>query len=531
MKITLKDIIDLEYLVDLDHDVTDPEDTLKKRDREIYSSIGPGITKNGPLVLHWIKARRAQVFKESDNPAMLPGALFNILYNHMAMLLVICGLVLGGTIVSSFLAYHGSHPINVTLFTCVFIILPFMLSFFSLIPMVLYPFKVSKQGQSPFNLTHSMIASLMIKGLAAVFKIIEWAGFSRYTDTSDLIELIYGFRLRTFTPYLYWPLFILTSLFSMGFSLGTLLGALFRVLVRDMAFGWQSTVLSSDQIMFSIVSWMAKPWSWLFSTGWGHPGFEQIQGTRIILKDGISVLATQDLVSWWPFLCLGILCYAVFPRLFLIACGALFQKRRLSRFNFEEQRYQDIIHRMTQPLLAIQPEETPLDPVAAASEESPLPGKHAGTIDSDFPSTGALDSGPESVLLLSTEVFSPQAVERVKAEVFSLTRKTVRAVHDISFDFERDKHLLDLTALSQTDLIIVAQEAWQPPIKGLLHFFTQLVQSLQGKPSLQLLLTGTADRPDLSLAADHPDLDTWQQAVARLQQPNISIQRFEGHDS
>ncbi len=104
---------------------------------------------------------------------------------------------------------------------------------------------------------------------------------------------------------------MLTCVFSLAFSLGTLGTTFFRVMVSDMAFGWQSTLLTSSNTVHDLVSAMAWPWAGWLPAGLAYPGIEQIEGSRIILKEGISVLTTGDLVSWWPFLCLGIVFYAL----------------------------------------------------------------------------------------------------------------------------------------------------------------------------------------------------------------------------
>ena len=89
--------------------------------------------------------------------------------------------------------------------------------------------------------------------------------------------------------------------------------------VTDLAFGWQSTLRVGAEGMGAVVSLLALPWSWL-PPQWGLvPDLAQIEGSRIVLKDGIAALASADLAAWWPFLAMCLLLYAVLPRLVLLS--------------------------------------------------------------------------------------------------------------------------------------------------------------------------------------------------------------------
>ena len=109
------------------------------------------------------------------------------------------------------------------------------------------------------------------------------------------------------------PIFILTQLFAIGFNLGLLTTTLFKVITADIAFGWQSTLQLSSAAVHSLVQKIALPWSWLAAGDPAYPSLAQIEGSRIILKEGIYHLSTPDLVSWWPFLCFSVFFYGLLP--------------------------------------------------------------------------------------------------------------------------------------------------------------------------------------------------------------------------
>ena len=129
MILPLKDIIDLDFLLGLDEN---PENVDTKavasRDRDIFRRLKDGgRLDDAGLIAGWLEYRRLLFFHETGNGgpgAKLPGALFESFYAWTARGVFACGLAAGGMGAYSFLAYHGSRPVNVTLFIAVFILFP-----------------------------------------------------------------------------------------------------------------------------------------------------------------------------------------------------------------------------------------------------------------------------------------------------------------------------------------------------------------------------------------------------------------------
>ena len=97
---------------------------------------------------------------------------------------------------------------------------------------------------------------------------------------------------RHYASLFFWPVFLLTQLFAMGFNTGLLAITLFKVASTDIAFGWQSTIQFSAEAIFHFVRVLALPWSWCVSSALAYPSLPEIEGSRIILKDGISYLVS-----------------------------------------------------------------------------------------------------------------------------------------------------------------------------------------------------------------------------------------------
>ncbi len=518
MNLSLKDIIDLEYLISRDdeQDSGQAVQACLNRDRGIYRQFTGDKQDRGALVRAWLSHRR-----EQESPAVLPGTYWALLNRLTGYIMLIAGFLSGMSLTASILAYHGSRPINVTVFVAVFIVLPLLFTLFA----ALTGFRRllgnrGSDGGSPFSIGFEMISTAMFKGLPKLLKRLGWGLPGKGSDTaSNYTAMLVNMRTRTYQGLFYGPFFMLTCVFSLAFSLGTLGTTFFRVMVSDMAFGWQSTLLTSSRTVYDLVSAMAWPWAGWLPKGLAYPGIEQIEGSRIILKEGISVLATQDLVSWWPFLCLGIVFYALIPRAALMFATAFAQRRELARFDLRMPGISDVIARMTSPVLSVDIDETPVS-TAAKSNRDNRPDKEIEP--SPLPELG----GRTCAMLVSGRVYSKQAVEDVKKGVEKDGISRVNMTLDISFDFEADRRIVESIEFETIDQVILIQEVWQPPIRGLLYYLSQLSDILPEKIGLQVFLTGDAGTPDLVVGDDDIDFHTWKKAVSGLGRPNIRTRRF-----
>ncbi|MFA5903148.1 MAG: DUF2868 domain-containing protein, partial [Desulfobacula sp.] len=313
----------------------------------------------------------------------------------------------------------------------------------------------------------------------------------------------------------------LTSVFSFSFATCTLAGTFFRVIVSDMAFGWQSTLMTTSVKIHQIVSLIALPWSWFVPKTLACPSLDQIEGSRIILKDGISVLATRDLVSWWPFLCLGILFYAVLPRGILMVAGIMAQNIVLRRFDLDRPVFRQLLIRMKSPVLDIGP--------AGAVEKRGKPDqvfRQTPAPEDDDPSS----SGPgaaihEAFVLVPGTVYSDAALDKIKLGIRHTLCLDVKEKIEISLDPEKDTGIFDRIKSSDTDQVVLVHEVWQPPIRGLLFYIGQLKSAMPQKGLLWVLLTGDAGQENLCVDDGDVNFEIWKKALFKLQDPGIKVMR------
>ncbi|WDP90382.1 MAG: DUF2868 domain-containing protein [Desulfobacter sp.] len=556
MNFSLKEIIDLDFFLSLDEGMEDRKETAA-RDREIFREIegaGPGsgidnkidIKDDRSLLLAWLKRRR-QMADRGDG--RLPGSLYHSLYRWTLRIMAVLGLAAGFITAYSFLAYHGSRPVNVTLFIAFFILFQALLALAAGIVMA-RRIRPGGSNGSRYSFFHTLIFEAFLGRLRSVIeKAGDLPGSAVFKD-AGASGLVSRFRSGTYKGLLFWPVFTASSLAALGFSLGCLGGTLFRVMVTDLAFGWQSTLFTSGEQIHKMVSALALPWSWILPDGAALPTLAQVHGSRIILKQGMSGLATEHLAAWWPFLCMGILVYGGIPRLALLGGAVGAGKKALNAFDMNRPRYRRLLMRMRSPRMNMEIRETggtrahtrpPLpDPAlarGAAIETAPV-----------LPPTDPGGGGPQEVTEPRTA--EPQAAEpEIRQKTPALVLASARSYPDgamddiagaldrqlgvdiagiarIGFEFEGDEPALKAAAPPENGVVILLQEVWQPPIRGLLYYLTQLRKAVFPDHDIWIFLTRTPGEGAMAVAAGDMDFQVWQTAVAQLKDPGIIVERW-----
>jgi len=225
MSIHLKDIIDLDYLLNLDdqRDSGEEKEQTLARDREIFNqldstgldqkNLGQNNMDDTGLLLSWLEYRRLVFFHEAGEQTgiRLPGNVFASLYRWIVYLLVITGFLSGISMVYSFLAYHGTRPVNVTIFFAVFIlsqVLLFTLNFVFLVRR--FAMEHGSMGHRN-SIVHTLLAGLFFKGLPGLLKKIKGSMGEKGMDTIEYTASLIQMKNREYSGVFFWPFFVLSS--------------------------------------------------------------------------------------------------------------------------------------------------------------------------------------------------------------------------------------------------------------------------------------------------------------------------------
>jgi len=459
----LKTCINFDYLHQLDTLSDTYEETdLHTRDRSIFlQEYGEQENSSVPdpekLIFTWFKHRS----EAEEATTVLPGKKGQERHRKFGWLMFLAGGVTGAALAGSYFIYTGSTPLNVFVFFSIFI-LPqlFMVAVF-LLGNIFRRLKGSPQN-----------ASRLIKLL--------------YQKTSFILDYVTkkppaatpysqkGMRLKQSHLHT-WPLFLSGQLFGIGFNLGIIALTGLKIATTDLAFGWQTTLSFGPEALYQAAQIIAAPWSWLIPAEIAYPSLEQIEGSRIILKEGIAGLVTSDLRAWWPFLLMSIITYGLVPRTILLIFSALAASRSYTRL-WRAPQYSGILRRMTTPVMSTQAAplaEAPVSITAPHFEQS---------------SSARQQKKGKTLALISADIFDVCEPEIISSFLPWQPAELERL--PIFQDYGGDQKLLGSFAekdnLPKNLLILV--EAWMVPISEQINFIGRISEIIAPEKPYLLLL-------------------------------------------
>ena len=533
----IADLIDLHYFRQTDEELLrrEGEAPLVKRDRIIYlAKIAPQFGKADDLpprilVRKWLAMRRLQHRQERGHVGQaLPGTLWRELTVVFRGLACLCGLLAGLGLAGSLLLYSGSTPLNVSVYFGLFVVLQLLMvggqSLFFL-------YRRLRRIPMESTVLYALLGRLLMRTLEGVRRRLQRRiSGQRRLDLAALLGSVQ--QHKELAALLIWPAFILVQLGGIGFNLGIIGATLAKVAFADIAFAWQSSLQLSAQWVANLVGWIALPWSWIAPQT--VPSLAQIQGSQMVLKEGMVHLATSDLVAWWPFLCCAVAFYGLLPRCLLLTLGLIRQRQALEQLHFATLGLRPLLQRMTVPRIdakgAPEPAESaaPAPPVRAALEavvggdENPLNAEPDLPLQPFVP----VAEGMSAVLLIPDELYEdcPQAALLALLQPgWGAAIACVR--HGAPDQTEADTLSRVRETAEQDGLagVLLLQEAWQPPLKETEQFLRDLRRSAGALTPLVILLIGKPSPQTLLTPADPEQLRIWRLKMQALGDPCLEV--------
>ena len=515
----ISDFLDLEYFFIQDRRLAKEkgEGVLRERDRTLYleeieSDVAGAEPDRECLIYRWLQVRRN---RETRSGALLPGQVWSGLSQFGPLVVFLVMAICGAGLAYSSLSYSGKEPVNVSLFFLLFVV------FQILILSSLLLLWIMRRGRGR-DLRSSYGLFWANKCLAFFFK--PWKSgpdSSRRAQFAAALAAVQA-RGKGYGSLFFWLPFLLLQISGMAFNFGVLGAILVKVTITDLAFGWQSTIQISSQFVSTFVQWLALPWSWLLGS-LAYPSLTQIEGSRMILKEGMYHLVSADLASWWPFLCLAIFCYCLLPRVLLLLGGLVGCKRALGRVSFRRADYNQLIHRLLTSHLEIgvcnrEQVSSSVTSVLAPKIKSVVAEKSAGEAQRSTVH-GSL------IALIPGELFAdcdPQELDRFCRQAFGYEVGERLRIND-----EESDHRSILANLeSRPDgcpSLLILQEAWQPPIQEMLIFMRKLRASCDAETHIIVALIGKPEPETIFTRATETDLLIWQQKTATLGDLSLQV--------
>ena len=514
-----KDIFDLEYF--LHKDLTAEAEFLSRRDRAIFlQHIEPALQQCPKdqdrlfILRNWLEQRRRTEFGTTDS--LSPGALFVEAHRTLRLMCLVIGLFFGSIAGLTFFNYAGTTPVNIFSFLVFFIFTQIAVLMLLIVSALIRWLMRGKILALP-------LALRIMGGL--ITRTIHWGHRNilgrMWAESRDSLVASLGLlrgKQRIYGSLFFWPVFILTQLLAISANAGLFAATLFRILTSDVAFGWQSTIQFSGSALHSFVQLASLPWSWFIPQDFAHPSLTAIEGSRIILKDGISHLATQDLVSWWPFLILCLLVYGLLPRVVLYVLAVYMQHKGFLELRLQHVPCIRLLQRMQTPQVSTQ-----------AAPEFGNPSEQAGS--EEIPAAGKVPVHDQSsqipvLVLIPDEIFALEQNDSLNA---LLSPRGLRPVSQMKFmaSYEDDRTVLENLAhydWSQTGGIVILMEAWMPPLVAFLSFLDQLRDAVGPDIPIMVELLGKPAPDSLSASVSTVDLSIWAKKITSLGDPLISLE-------
>jgi hypothetical protein len=529
----IKDIIDLEYFFHRDKSREKQEQHPALRDREIYLQHIRPLLKNAQteeqnsrkhrnILRLWLEQRRNMEKAESGQDAVLPGSLYTEIYRLLCIGMILTGLLCGAGTASALLHYTGAAPLNVSLYLGCFV---FFQIFLLLLLLGFTLFRVFRPSLIHRSLLFVLLSRFFIRLMMKIAgKTRKKMSASHRYELEAAVGLLRG-RKKVYGLLFYWPVFIPIQLFALFFNAAVLGTTLLKVLGSDIAFGWQSTIQFSAQTVFDAVRFLSLPWSAFVPPEIAHPSLAQIQGSRMILKEGIWHLATPDLVSWWPFLCFCVFFYALLPRLLLFLTALALRQTGLGKLDFRFAECEALMQRMCSPLLH--------------TGGRPTSSRHCGTEQQDAPAPENPETLPDEnhgshflMIMIPDDIYDQCGDSELRDNIAfpaerNMTEK-LRIGDSAEKDIARAQQVLrkqDSPAAGQTEILIL-QEAWQPPIREILTFIARLRENIGDEISIRIGLIGKPRPGTVFTAVKEEDWNIWEQKLRSLGDPRLRAEKL-----
>ncbi len=421
-------------------------------------------------------------------------------------LLGAAGLLLGLGAATAALAYTGEAPINVSAFFSVFVLLQAALGVLLLAVFALPVSWRERLAFGPlFRATRWALEAIFSKlqALSARFlsgqrrqDAAEWAGMARRSLA------LHGSVAK-------WVSFSKIQAAALFFNFGVLLALLVSVAFSDRAFGWQTTLEVSSDSVGGLVRTVAAPWAWFYGEGDGFPNQQQIEGSRIVLKEGIRELETLDLAAWWRFLALGVLTYGVLPRALFYLLGKWQARAALARYDFRNASAERLIQRL-------RPEGDRFD--AERVEQGADEGaRRLGQVDE-------ASLLAQRVCCLCSRELGESFDLGVLRNRLSQRWKLAEEVIEIR-TFEDGQIAAAATDLASGVQLAVVFESWMPPIREIERQVKELRSGQDERSLIKIVLLGIPASPaePISLRPEKQYAEAWHSFVRRMGDPYLIL--------
>lgn len=468
------------------------------RDRKIY--LAAGATPK----THWARRKLARIWLDAMRKEMpdksLPGTTFLTVNRIINWCIAGLGVLLGALYGFGVLKYTGTEAINLLIAFILLVFLPLIFTVITVVMIILRKY-ISTRHQEREN----PIIQMLYQKVTRHFISSE----QKRRSTEAFFNHV-SIRLKKYGSTPAWIITVRLQLFAVMIQLGSLLAVLFSGSFHDLAFAWQTTTNITPDTIHNLVTFISIPWhSWAPN---GVPSLENVAGSRVILKEGISALNSSDLSSWWKFICYSMLFYAVIPRGLLLAASWIAEKVSLLKIDFRDTESSALFRRMTSPIINQESDGFIPDP--------PL---------RDYPATNIStteryhDDATFNVLM--PDDITPLNDDEIKSAVSTNLHGKCDKIFTVSLDDEQD--VLVWKRLPVKASVLILQEVWQPCTMEYLDYIRTMRQAIDDKQLIVVGLIGKSSAENkISATLDDDLFNDWRYQLSTLRDPTLESRKM-----
>lgn len=285
---------------------------------------------------------------------------------------------------------------------------------------------------------------------------------------------------------------------GLAFAVAALVVLLSQVVVKDLVFGWSTTLQASAPVYHALTSALAWPWR-----GWlpeAVPSLQLVEQSRYF-HSGTPVVANPELLGiWWRFLAMLWFFYVVIPRIVLLVLARVQLEWRVRR------------------LLATHPGRAALRERCATPWVDSGEGAGSGMLPAESDGKSApLPATPSRGLIRWADAGDPEVAHTwLGTDAVSLDAGGAASL-------DADDQVLEQAHVLGGPVIVLAR-GWEPPTGELADFLERMCVRM-GRESIQLVPLSANNPPAL---VDEPALAPWRRFVERLQQSTVVIANVPG---
>ncbi len=421
------------------------------------------------LLLEWSDENQFRVTEELKSKSYI--SYLSQFSSLLGLIFFITGFFVG----LGLLSYSGEAPVNIIYFLLIAMVLPLFSMLLSLLSMF-------TKGSVADFFSH-------LFPLHWIEKIFSYLPFIKRVDIPD----------KPFSLELSKWLFIeRIQLLSLIFSFGLLISLLLIVVVKDIAFGWSTTLQISSETFQSIVSSIGIFWENIFPDA--IPSLDLVEvshyfrlGERI---DGNMIHNADKLGAWWKFLAMVTVVYAI---------GFRFLLWIISRFGFKKQLERDFleldgVHRILREFNT-----------SFISTKAPTDEKHLDILEESS------EQISEDVYKSYSAIFGWNFSEDEIAlanDAKEIKGETIYSIGgNSSFDEDEEK------AEEAKGTVLIFVKSWEPPTMDFIDILEILIESREVN-EIQIYPLGTVGR---YYESDERDIAVWRRKIQRLKLQKVWV--------